>query len=120
MLVSITPLGSSDRNPGRAAIQVVRYVESKIQAARRIEPDSKGGVEAYYADSVEGPGRWLGSGSSGLGLAGQVQTEQLRRVLLSEHPGTGDALAPTADPRWASPRASPGGSGAPKRGTHAR
>lgn len=94
MLVSITPLGSSDRNPGRAAIQVVRYVESKIQAARRIEPDRTGDVEAYYADSVEGPGRWLGSGTRGLGLAGQVQTEQLRRVLLSEHPGTGDALGP--------------------------
>jgi conjugative relaxase-like TrwC/TraI family protein len=98
MLVSITPLGSSDRDPGRAAIQVVRYVESKIQAARRIEPDRAGGVEAYYADSVEGPGWWLGSGTSGLGLAGQVQTEQLRRVLLGEHPGTGDARAPTRTP----------------------
>ncbi|MDP9335289.1 MAG: relaxase domain-containing protein, partial [Actinomycetota bacterium] len=74
------------------------YVESKIQAARRIEPDRTGDLQAYYADPVEGPGRWLGSGTSGLGLAGQVQTEQLRAVLLGEHPGTGDALAPTRTP----------------------
>jgi hypothetical protein len=95
MLVSITPLGSSDPDPGRAAIQVVRYVESKIQAGQRIAPERTGGVEAYYADSVEGPGRWLGGGTPRLGLAEQVHTDLLRKVLLGEHPGTGEPLATT-------------------------
>ncbi len=98
MLVSITPLGSSDRDPGRAATQVVRYVESKIQATQRITPKRTGGVEAYYADSVEGPGRWLGGGTTRLGLVEQVQTELLRKVLLGQHPGTGEALATTRQP----------------------
>jgi len=97
MLVSITPLGSNDRNPERAASQVVRYVESKIQASQRITPEHSG-VEAYYADSVEGPGRWLGSGTTRLGLAETVQTEHLRKVLVGQHPGTGEALATTRQP----------------------
>jgi len=98
VLVSITPLGSSDNNPRRAASQVVRYVESKIQAAQRIMSERTGGVEGYYADSVEGPGRWLGSGTTRLGLAETVQTDHLHKVLLGQHPGTGEALATTRQP----------------------
>lgn len=101
MLVSITPLGSTDRDPGRAAIQVVRYVESKIQAARRVDPDRTREVEAYYADSVEGPGRWIGTGSTRLGLSGEVQAEQLHRVLLGQHPSTGKPLPSTIEPHGA-------------------
>ena len=119
MLVSITPLGSIDRDPGRAAIQVVRYVESKIQAARRIEPDRTRDVEAYYADSVEGPGRWAGGGSKRLGLAGEVQTEQLHRVLLGLHPVTGDTLAATGGAPHARDHRRPESTGGFERRAHA-
>jgi conjugative relaxase-like TrwC/TraI family protein len=49
-------------------------------------------VGRYYADSVEGPGRWFGGGSDALGLDGQVAPAHLERILSGEHPGTGATL----------------------------
>ncbi len=94
MLVSVTPLGVRHGQPARAAAQVVNYVESKVQAGRRLQSASVEGVERYYADSVEGPGRWVGGGSDALGLGGQVSAIHLERVLVGEHPGTGETLRP--------------------------
>jgi len=92
VLVSITPLGSVDGDPRRAAHQVVGYVEAKISAARRVAIDPGAGVRSYYADSVEGPGWWTGQGSTALGLDGEVDPDHLQRVLLGKHPGTGAQL----------------------------
>lgn len=94
MLVSVTPLGVRRGLPADAAVQVVNYVESKVQASRRLNPTSVDGVGGYYADSVEGPGRWIGEGSAVLGLHGQVAPAHLERVLTGEHPGTGETLRP--------------------------
>lgn len=110
MLVSVTPLGSRQGDAGRAAIQVVNYVEGKVQAAERLARDPAGEARGYYADSVEGPGWWLGGGTDWLGLNGQVVPDHLERVLRGEHPGTGERLRPAtraAQASAASGRTSP-------------
>jgi len=50
------------------------------------------GPDRYYADSGEGPGRWLGRGSGELGLAGTVQAEAFRSVLAGRDPRNGARL----------------------------
>ncbi|HUR49370.1 MAG TPA: AAA family ATPase [Acidimicrobiales bacterium] len=53
---------------------------------------SRQGAVAYYADSVEGPGRWMGRGLYGFAPAGQVRREELELMLLGCHPATGHRL----------------------------
>ncbi len=43
----------------------------------------------YYLDPDEPAGRWWGSGVDALGLAGEVQGDQLRSLLAGEDPATG-------------------------------
>lgn len=50
------------------------------------------GIEDYYAGEGEAPGRWIGSGCEELGLSGEVEATQLRRVLAAEHPASGEPL----------------------------
>ena len=50
------------------------------------------GVEDYYLGSGEAPGYWFSSGSTDLGLEGQVGDEQLRQVLKGAAPGSGKQL----------------------------
>jgi conjugative relaxase-like TrwC/TraI family protein len=47
------------------------------------------GVEDYYLGHGEAPGRWTGSASGLLGLAGQVNAEDLRAVLEGREPRDG-------------------------------
>lgn len=47
---------------------------------------------AYYADSIEGPGRWLGHGAAAHGLDGVVEHAAFARVLEGRHPMTGERL----------------------------
>lgn len=51
------------------------------------------GVEDYYVGAGESPGRWLGSASSELGLAGVVDADELRVVLSGFDPRFGVRLA---------------------------
>lgn len=44
------------------------------------------GAEEYYLGAGEAPGRWVGSGCAGLGLAGEVGSAQLRSVLAGFSP----------------------------------
>jgi conjugative relaxase-like TrwC/TraI family protein len=50
------------------------------------------GVEDYYLGGHEAKGRWAASGAAALGLRGEVGDEPLLRVLVGEHPATGDPL----------------------------
>jgi conjugative relaxase-like TrwC/TraI family protein len=50
-------------------------------------------AEDYYSGRGEQPGRWVGSLAHELGLSGQVDPEDFRRVLRGQHPGTGEYLA---------------------------
>jgi hypothetical protein len=46
----------------------------------------------YYDDPGEPPGRWWGSGCAAVGLAGEVDPDDLARMLDAAHPGTGRQL----------------------------
>ena len=50
------------------------------------EVPAKGG---YYTETPDPPGRWWGSGCSAVGLAGEVEPDQLERMLEATHPLTG-------------------------------
>ena len=60
----------------------VRYFEEAV-AERQVD---------YYAGRGEAPGVWLGPGAERLGLAGEVQRDDLVRVLEGRDPRTGDEL----------------------------
>ena len=60
----------------------VRYFEEAV-AERQVD---------YYAGRGEAPGVWLGPGAERLGLQGEVQRDDLVRVLEGRHPATGDEL----------------------------
>ncbi len=50
------------------------------------------GVEDYYLEAGEVPGRWLGTGAAQLGLAGDVDDDAFRAVLAGEDPSAGVRL----------------------------
>jgi conjugative relaxase-like TrwC/TraI family protein len=49
-------------------------------------------AEDYYSGRGEHPGRWVGSLADELGLSGEVEPEQFRRVLLGKHPHSDEFL----------------------------
>ena len=61
------------------------------------------GPAAYYADSVEGPGTWIGHGVGGVTMAGTVESAELRRLLLAQDPRTGTRASGDHYPRAAEP-----------------
>lgn len=50
------------------------------------------GVEDYYSGHGESSGQWLGVGARSLGLACEVDSDDLRAVLAGESPGGGEPL----------------------------
>lgn len=102
MIVSVTTLGSADGDAASAALGVVSYLEGhRAQRPGRSPgqmPDlargegPNAGVVAYYADSVEGPGTWVGRGTATVRPSGEVSAEALHRVLLGQDPFTGAQL----------------------------
>lgn len=63
---------------------IVRYLDPG--AAERSGP------AGYYTETPDPPGRWWGTGCDAVGLAGDVQPEQLERMLQAEHPLDGRRL----------------------------
>ena len=55
-------------------------------------PSSGEGPAHYYADSIEGPGRWIGAGATHRKLNGAVDRDAFQRVLEGRHPATGERL----------------------------
>ena len=51
------------------------------------------GREDYYAGKGEAPGRWVGEGARALGLSGELDGEQLKRLMDGQHPASGEQLA---------------------------
>jgi conjugative relaxase-like TrwC/TraI family protein len=99
--VSTRALGAGDGNARRAAGQVVEYLESGVTAkqgrrpGQTLEPSTGGnadGLDGYYADSSETAGEWLGRGFASVQVAGAVHRESFTRILLGQHPGTGEQL----------------------------
>ncbi len=112
MIVSVTVLGSRDGNAAKAVAGVVNYLDGRSPAPAGRSPEwwegkqelsSKapckhglGGATdralGYYADSVEGPGTWLGRGLAGFSTAGGVARDELARMLLGQDPSSGRQL----------------------------
>ena len=100
VIVSVTALGSQD-GPAVAARGVVRYLEGHVQAGpgqrARFDPERAVGalpigIGGYYADSLEAPGRWIGSGLGALRRDGPVAPTDLESLLAGINPDTAQAL----------------------------
>lgn len=91
MRLTITPLGATGATSGGVAAAVVNYLEGA-----RGDPGpallNGAGAGAYYADSREGPGRWIGAGAAFQNLAGGVRRDAFERVLDGRHPHSGARL----------------------------
>ncbi len=96
MRLTVTPLGAQSASAATVARSVVNYLEGEGRSpaatllARSVGPG--GCATSYYADSIEGPGRWLGAGAAFRELAGVVEREAFQRVLEGRHPTTGERL----------------------------
>jgi conjugative relaxase-like TrwC/TraI family protein len=91
--LTVTPLGSNTGGPASAAAAAVAYLQGSPTTARQLlGPPGQGDMTAYYADSMEGPGRWVGHGARRLGLDGHVEPLDFARVLSGRDPHTGARL----------------------------
>ncbi len=91
--LTVTPLGASGRSSSGVAAAVVDYLEGERQRpGASLLNGTNGGAGSYYADSIEGPGRWLGSGAAFRDLDGVVERDAFQRVLEGRHPTTGERL----------------------------
>jgi len=92
--VTVTPLGASGQNVSSVASAVVNYLEGSEQRSGvgLIDSPAASAATSYYADSVEGPGRWMGHGASFRSLDGVVDRDSFQRVLEGRHPTTGERL----------------------------
>jgi len=100
--VSISKLGSKAGKAAGAAKAVVEYLtgEQDRAAGQRGAPSPELTADAntpgsYYADSARSPGRWHGQGAEQMIPAearDHVDAEMLERVLLGQHPVTGEQL----------------------------
>ncbi|MFN2505076.1 MAG: relaxase domain-containing protein [Acidimicrobiales bacterium] len=112
MIVSVTALGARGGHAAGAVVRVVDYLDGRRPTPAGRPPtwwkdnglaaptiDSGGpvsepadGALAYYADSIEGPGTWLGRGLGPRALSGEVDRAQLARMLSGQDPATGRQL----------------------------
>lgn len=77
---------------GRAGIaNVIDYYAGLAEDQRGRHGHGRGPVD-YYLDPDEPPGRWWGDGRHAVGLGGEVEGDQLRRMLEGRHPDTGQPL----------------------------
>lgn len=72
----------------------------------------RSGPGGYYTETPDPSGRWWGSGCGAVGLAGEVEPEQLERMLQAEHPldgrrlgrGFGESSARAYDATFSTPK----------------
>jgi hypothetical protein len=111
VIVSVTALGSRDGDAAAAVARVVDYLDGRsprppgrspqwwqdnglderAPCDHGLGPASNGAV-SYYADSVEGPGTWMGRGLAGFSPAGEVPRPELARMLFGQDPHSGRQL----------------------------
>ena len=93
--LTVTPLGAAGTTTAGVARSVVDYLEGEQRPSAGPSvigvPDPTRSL-SYYADSIEGPGRWIGTGAAFRGLAGHVDRDSFQRVLEGRHPSTGERL----------------------------
>jgi conjugative relaxase-like TrwC/TraI family protein len=111
VIVSVTALGSRDGDAAAAVARVVDYLDGRCPQPPGRSPQwwqdngldaqapcdhglgsASTGAVSYYADSVEGPGTWMGRGLAGFFPTGEVPRPELARMLLGQHPSSGRQL----------------------------
>ena len=95
MRLTVTPLGAQSTTVSAVAKSVVDYLEGgrgDPGSALLRGPTQGDGAVRYYADSIEGPGRWIGAGAAYRKLDGAVDRDAFQRVLEGRHPATGERL----------------------------
>ena len=95
MRLTITPLGAQSTTVSAVAKSVVDYLEGGRgdPGSSLLRTPTRGdGAVRYYADSIEGPGRWIGAGAASRKLDGAVDRDAFQRVLEGRHPATGERL----------------------------
>lgn len=93
--LTVTPLGAQSTTASAVAKSVVDYLEGgrgDPGSALLRGPTQGDGAVRYYADSIEGPGRWIGEGAAFRRLEGAVDRDAFQRVLEGRHPTTGERL----------------------------
>lgn len=102
----MTALGSGASSVAKAVGAIIDYLEGNAEQRHVDELVDSNGIESetlvggdalvnyYAADSprVDSPGWWSGRGVNGLKLEGPVDPAVLARVLLGQHPETGEQL----------------------------
>jgi conjugative relaxase-like TrwC/TraI family protein len=97
-VLKVTALGSNTQSAAGAASGVADYLLGKADDTERATAQLLSPVAGteqqgrYYADSIEGPGQWLGHGAARLELHGVVNREAFERVLSGRDPATGARL----------------------------
>jgi len=94
---------------GDTVARVVEYYEA---LARPPAGKAGRGPVDYYLDEHEPPGVWWGRGAETVGLAGEVEADQLGRMLRARHPlsggrvgrGFGDRSARAFDATFSAPK----------------
>jgi len=71
-------------------------ISAPIKGTNRQEYYLQTDRQDYYANSMERPGRWYGTGAARLGLERTVQPDQLRRLFQGFAPDTGQPLVQNA------------------------
>jgi len=81
---------------------------------RYLDPGTpeRSGPGGYYTETPDPPGRWWGTGCDAVGLAGEVDPEQLERMLEARHPldgrrlgrGFGESSARAYDATFSAPK----------------
>ena len=88
MICNVTVLGGTDSASAMAG-RIVNYLQGLGWSKSGASTDQ---VVSYYQSSVEGVGRWMGSGVAGLVYGGQVEATVLESLLAGVHPETGVEL----------------------------
>lgn len=76
---------------GPRVARLIDYYAGLAEDQQRRDGLARGPVD-YYVDPDEPPGRWWGSGCDAVGLEGEVEPGQLRRILDARHPHIGQVL----------------------------
>ncbi len=82
---------TSLKGAGEQLARVVDYYVGLAEDQQRRDGRARGPVD-YYLDPDEPPGRWWGRGGPAVGLAGDVEPDQLARLLEGRHPVHGGRL----------------------------
>jgi conjugative relaxase-like TrwC/TraI family protein len=77
---------------GKLAAGQAKYYLDQAEARVDVVQSIGSGAEDYYLGPSEARGRWIGAAARELGLQGEVEADQLRRVLEGLDPQNGSEL----------------------------